>query len=211
MDEVLALPAEARAEMGRAGREFVLGNCDLRSETRKLSELIEARRQRGRGVSFSEGTGMRAQGLVQPIRLARTDAFAHCPICERSFPRFKRVTDSPLGLECPRCGSRPRHRLLWMFLINEELFARPGVRILHVASEGFLAARLRTRLAHLVTADLEDPKADVRADITDLPFGDREFDLVICSQCLSASRRPERDGRAAPRARSRRAASCSRQ
>jgi glycosyltransferase involved in cell wall biosynthesis len=38
--EVLALPAEARAEMGRAGREFVLRHCDLRSETRRLSELI---------------------------------------------------------------------------------------------------------------------------------------------------------------------------
>ena len=127
---------------------------------------------------------MRAQGLVHPMRLARAGALSHCPLCERTFPRFKRVTDSPFGLECPRCGSRPRHRLLWMFLLNEELLARPGVRILHFAPEPFLAARLRTRLAQVVTVDLEDPNADVRADITELPFDDREFDLLICSHVL---------------------------
>ncbi|MDQ3936883.1 MAG: glycosyltransferase, partial [Actinomycetota bacterium] len=38
--ELLELPAERRAEMGRAGREFVLEHCDLGRETQKLVELI---------------------------------------------------------------------------------------------------------------------------------------------------------------------------
>jgi SAM-dependent methyltransferase len=71
-----------------------------------------------------------------------------------------------------------------LFLVREDLLSRPGVRILHFASERFLAARLRTRLARVVSVDPEDPEADVQADITNLPFGDREFDLIICSHVL---------------------------
>ena len=40
LNELLELPAERRAEMGRAGRDFVLAHCELRSEARKLAELI---------------------------------------------------------------------------------------------------------------------------------------------------------------------------
>jgi colanic acid/amylovoran biosynthesis glycosyltransferase len=42
--ELLELPAERRAEMGRAGREFVLEHCDIRRETARLTELIGSAR-----------------------------------------------------------------------------------------------------------------------------------------------------------------------
>jgi colanic acid/amylovoran biosynthesis glycosyltransferase len=45
--DLLELPAERRAEMGRAGREFVLEHCDLGRETEKLVGLI--RRYGGEG------------------------------------------------------------------------------------------------------------------------------------------------------------------
>ena len=45
IDELLALPAERRAEMGRAGREFVLRECSLQRETARLVELIAAARR----------------------------------------------------------------------------------------------------------------------------------------------------------------------
>jgi glycosyltransferase involved in cell wall biosynthesis len=38
--ELLALPPERRAEMGRAGREFVLAECNLTRETERLVELV---------------------------------------------------------------------------------------------------------------------------------------------------------------------------
>jgi glycosyltransferase involved in cell wall biosynthesis len=41
LTELLSLPAERRAEMGRAGRAFVLEHCDLRTETDRLVALIE--------------------------------------------------------------------------------------------------------------------------------------------------------------------------
>lgn len=38
--ELLDLPRDRRAEMGRAGREFVLEHCSLRGESRRLAALI---------------------------------------------------------------------------------------------------------------------------------------------------------------------------
>jgi colanic acid/amylovoran biosynthesis glycosyltransferase len=40
IDEVLALPAERRAEMGAAGRAFVLEHCSIRTEAARLTQLI---------------------------------------------------------------------------------------------------------------------------------------------------------------------------
>jgi glycosyltransferase involved in cell wall biosynthesis len=40
--ELLALPVEQRAAMGRAGREFVLEHCSLSGESRRLAALIAA-------------------------------------------------------------------------------------------------------------------------------------------------------------------------
>jgi glycosyltransferase involved in cell wall biosynthesis len=42
IDELLALPVEARAAMGRAGRDHVAEHCSLQRETARLVELISA-------------------------------------------------------------------------------------------------------------------------------------------------------------------------
>jgi colanic acid/amylovoran biosynthesis glycosyltransferase len=42
IEELLALPVERRAAMGRAGREFVLRECSLRTGTERLAELIRS-------------------------------------------------------------------------------------------------------------------------------------------------------------------------
>ena len=42
IDAVLSLPAEARAAMGRAGREHVLAHANVRTEAARLSDLIGA-------------------------------------------------------------------------------------------------------------------------------------------------------------------------
>jgi colanic acid/amylovoran biosynthesis glycosyltransferase len=42
IEELLAVPVERRAEMGRAGRAFVLRECSLQRETERLAELIAA-------------------------------------------------------------------------------------------------------------------------------------------------------------------------
>jgi colanic acid/amylovoran biosynthesis glycosyltransferase len=44
IEELLALPAEGRAAMGRAGRAFVVEHCSLRLETERLASLIAGAR-----------------------------------------------------------------------------------------------------------------------------------------------------------------------
>jgi SAM-dependent methyltransferase len=82
-------------------------------------------------------------------------------------------------LACPRCGSLPRHRVLWLQLEREGVAGRD---VLHVAPEPAIAARLRD--ARVTSVDLEDPRADVRADLTALPMADASFDLILCSHVL---------------------------
>jgi glycosyltransferase involved in cell wall biosynthesis len=49
IEELLALAPERRAAMGAAGRAHVLAHCDVRAETAKLAELVEAAVSRRRG------------------------------------------------------------------------------------------------------------------------------------------------------------------
>ena len=56
---------------------------------------------------------------------------------------------------------------------------------MHVAPEPKLGRMLRDRYgASYVSLDIDAARADVVADIIDLPFPDRTFDLVICAHVL---------------------------
>ena len=87
---------------------------------------------------------------------------------------------------CPICGSLERHRLVWLFLERRtDLFDGRPRRILHVGPERCLEARFRQipSLDYL-SADIEDPAAMVRIDITDIPYADKYFDIIHCSHVL---------------------------
>jgi SAM-dependent methyltransferase len=79
-----------------------------------------------------------------------------------------------------------RHRFLWLVL-NHPRWALlvEGASVLHVAPEPQITAVLRAVPGlRYVSTDLQDPAAMVTADLTDLPFGDGDFDLVLCSHVL---------------------------
>jgi SAM-dependent methyltransferase len=108
-----------------------------------------------------------------------------CPCCDGRFGRFKLSGGGQAELECPRCGSRQRHRLLWLFLNAERLLADRGLRILHLEPEPCIEQRLRSLDGvHYVAAGIESPLADVRAEVTELPFEDASFDRILCSYVL---------------------------
>lgn len=109
-----------------------------------------------------------------------------CPLCGREAARFL-----PFGLggrrnaRCPDCGSLERHRFLWTFLAERTDILRRSLRILHTAPEPCLEPLLRARHGRrYVTLDRFNPGADVQADLTDLPFPDHYFDLVLSSHVL---------------------------
>jgi len=111
----------------------------------------------------------------------------YCPVCGASVRLFH-----PHGLTlrpdacCPVCNSLERHRFALTFLQRAtNLFDGRPKRMLHFAPEAAFERRFR-RLRGLdyLTADLEDPRAMVKVDITDIPYDDASFDVVYCSHVL---------------------------
>jgi SAM-dependent methyltransferase len=112
-----------------------------------------------------------------------------CPICERTFLRFARTR--PGGRDrgaCPRCGSRQRHRHLWLWLARSTTLLRAGGTecVLHFAPEAPIEGRLRATLgsARYTTADLEPGAADLALDLQRLDLPDAAYDVVLCVHVL---------------------------
>ena len=110
-----------------------------------------------------------------------------CPICEGSSRRF-RSTGTPPREEALyiHCGALERHRLVWLYWEKRtDLFDGRAKKVLHVSPEPCIESRLRRRLVgEYVTADLWNPNAMVRMDITDIPYPDETFDVIYCSHVL---------------------------
>lgn len=111
------------------------------------------------------------------------------PIDGKSFRKFlpygygkqreNALSPSTLSLE--------RHRLLWLYLQNEtDFFSTPKkLKTLHIAPEQcFLSLFKKQQNLEYITADLESPIADVKADICNLPFEDNSFDVIFCNHVL---------------------------
>jgi len=66
-----------------------------------------------------------------------------------------------------------------------DLFDGKSKKMLHVAPEPCFESRFRKQLgANYITADLSDPRAMVKMDITDIKYPDESFDVIYCSHVL---------------------------
>lgn len=107
-----------------------------------------------------------------------------CPICERSFDRFKDDRGRRNAL-CWRCGSHERHRAQWLLFQRRPDLLGESRSLLQFAPEWCLRRRLR-ELPDLryVSADLEPAGVDLQLDITAIDLPDGAFDAVLCSHVL---------------------------
>lgn len=116
------------------------------------------------------------RGLVPVLGAARAlrhrGVAVHCPCCEGSFGTFL-AHDGRAGASCPRCGSLPRQRLLWLFLAERTKILSKRMHLLQLAPDYALERRLR-RLPGLdhVSAGPDVPPWR-------LPFETCGFDAVI--------------------------------
>lgn len=108
------------------------------------------------------------------------------PIDGKSFRKFL-----PYGYGTQRSNvlspstlSLERHRLLWLYLNDETDFFTQPKKVLHMAPEQCFLKRFKKLNHEYITADLYSPIADVKADITDLPFEDNSFDVIFCNHVL---------------------------
>ena len=133
--------------------------------------------------------------IKQPLRHLRNLATRipywgdgrYCPVCSRPSRSFAKYGVVPRAdAQCVWCGSLERHRLTWLYFRRmTDLFDGRPKTMLHVAPEPCFEGRLRDHLGDgYLTADLNDPQAMVRMDITNIQYRDESFDVVYCSHVL---------------------------
>lgn len=109
----------------------------------------------------------------------------YCPICESHLRCFLRL-HRPYHQFCPVCRSLQRFRLVWLFFNSRyvQLGSKPE-RMLHIAPEEALAHRFR-RVPGLdyLSADLHNPKAMVKMDVSNIQYPENSFDIIYCSHVL---------------------------
>lgn len=79
-----------------------------------------------------------------------------------------------------------RHRLVWLYFEKmTDLFDGGLKSMLHVAPEPFFEATLKKQLgSNYISADIQNNRAMVKMDVTDIRFPDGTFDVVYCSHVL---------------------------
>jgi SAM-dependent methyltransferase len=110
-----------------------------------------------------------------------------CPVCGKSSRRFRQYGAVPReDAQCVHCGALERHRLLWLFIQRKtDFFDGMSKKMLHVAPEACFEPRFKEQLGdNYLTADLFNPRAMVKLDITDIQYADQSFDVIYCSHVL---------------------------
>ncbi len=135
---------------------------------------------RGRWVIFRRllGAWLRDHRQFAGGKLARI-----CPICGHHGVMISVGHPPRWDARCARCGSRERHRLLWLWAIQHGPNRLNGKRILHFAPEKALRQALRDNPGY-ETADRRQANVTHKVDITRLPFSDAAYDIVIANHVL---------------------------
>ena len=111
--------------------------------------------------------------------------FRLCPIC--NYNGIMISVGHPLrwNARCPQCGSRERHRLLWLWATSGHsgINRLEGKRILHFAPEKALRHALRDN-PHYETADLVQRGVTHQVDMTELPMRSETYEVVIANHVL---------------------------
>jgi SAM-dependent methyltransferase len=129
---------------------------------------------------IEELLAFRAERATTHFRaLAEGGPERECPICGHRG-RFSPVRHKP-SIWCPGCDSRPRHRLLKLWL-DREADLPETTRVLHFAAEPWVQAALG-RVREYRTADLND-RFELQLDLENLALPDRRFDLIIANHVL---------------------------
>jgi hypothetical protein len=106
-----------------------------------------------------------------------------CPVCGGSFSHF--ITLPSGDLLCPRCGSLPRQRRMWL-LLNRQGLIREGAQVLHFSPSRFLQKKLHRLIpASYISTDFDlRSNTDRHFDITRIDEPAERFDLIICYHVL---------------------------
>ena len=111
-----------------------------------------------------------------------------CPVCNYQGPFADYVLADTWIIKharCPNCDSFARHRLAQLVLNElQKNYDFSAMKMLHFAPETCFQVKFKQIFGEYITADLNLKDVDVRANLTDLPFQNAQFDLVFASHVL---------------------------
>ena len=151
--------------MHDGARKMTEGGKQFRRDPTEIAAIMDLRAKR----AIDHVTGL-AWG-----KTART-----CPICGYQG-MFSPVRHKP-EIWCPGCDSRPRHRLLKLWMDREMVLAA-GAQVLHFAAEPWVRGWFEERGASYITADIND-LFELQLDITTMDLADASYDLVMANHVL---------------------------
>jgi len=154
------------------------------------------------------GLGVKLRGAWQKFLglYYRGNAY-DCPLCGNSFRKML-----PAGIKnpvfnnyhiigggyrknalCPRCYSTDRDRLVFSYIQSIAHLFHPDFSVLHIAPEGALRAFFMNQTIVGYRTGFKDAEAykgyyyqqNLQGiDITDIPYANNSFDLIICNHVL---------------------------
>ena len=107
----------------------------------------------------------------------------NCPICGYHGGFIGVGHPGRWDARCLNCGSRERHRLLHLWIVEGGGDKLAGKRILHFAPEKAFARRMRGNPLY-ETADLMQKGVTHQLDITDTKLPDAAYDVVMANHVL---------------------------
>lgn len=106
--------------------------------------------------------------------------------------KYKVIGAGKRNVDCPRCASSDRDRLVYQFLLEQELHPQKSSKILHVAPERPLFKAIKQKFNCEITG-LDNRSKGYKfayshevqqGDLRQLPFKDQSFDWIICNHVL---------------------------
>lgn len=110
----------------------------------------------------------------------------YCPVCDKPSKKFVKHEHIE-NARCVHCGAHERHRIVWLYLSRKtDLFNGAPKKMLTVGVDLPFEKPLKSRLgANYLTADLFNPLAMIKMDVTDIHYPDASFDVIYCSHVLA--------------------------
>ena len=108
----------------------------------------------------------------------------YCEICDTNLKKFITINfTNQTDLLCPKCGSISRTRVLYNYILNN--INQNKNDILDFSPHRCIYEKFSKSEKNYTANDFENQfVADTQYDITNLPFKDNSFDLIICFHVL---------------------------
>lgn len=135
---------------------------------------------------------MKLESMIMDIYDATVHTKKVCPACKSEIRLYLPVGEKlRYNAMCPVCRSAERHRSLWLYFENNpQLFQRTEnkpLKILHFAPEKVFYDKFSKDASldyYPVDADPRCSRIRKCVDMTDIPYEDNIFDVIICNHVL---------------------------